>query len=205
MTIFRFDERQLVLTLERLSPRLRVIFAAACAERLLPAYEAFSSLTGRGDAGALTHLLAWLWESIASGQKPGSEADAKIDACMRLIPQEDEGPWVEEQASAEDAGAAVAYALRCQKNGESQEAAWAARRAYEALDHYVISREDIDLSLPGAEARVLAHSLVQAELTRQYRDLADLLDLGDEDVGDVAARLRDQAKREGSIFFRDVS
>jgi hypothetical protein len=48
MTILRFDETQLVRNLEQLPPLIRVVFAAMCAERLRPAYLAFSTLTGRG-------------------------------------------------------------------------------------------------------------------------------------------------------------
>ena len=115
---------------------------------------------------------------------------------MKLIPQEEEGPWIPEQADAEDAGAAVAYALRCRQNGRGQEAAWSARRAYEALDRYVINREDIDVNVPGAETQVLAHPLVQAELTRQLRDLQDLA------TGpDTALRLQARAATEGASFF----
>jgi hypothetical protein len=118
-----------------------------------------------------------------------------------LIPQEDDSPWVMEQASAEDAGAAVAYAMRCRQSGQAQDAAWSARRAYEALDHYVINRENIDTNKPGAEERVLGHPVVQAELARQRRDLDEVLDLSDVDVRRIAARIRDRAVAEGAVFF----
>jgi len=129
------------------------------------------------------------------------EVQANIDTCMGLIPQEDEGPWVTEQAAAEDAGAALAYALRCRQSGRGQEAAWAARRAYEALDHHVINRDDVDMNVPGAEARVLADPLVQVEFRRQRQDLDVALAADDADVPDMAARLRDRATTEGAFFF----
>ena len=125
------------------------------------------------------------------------ELQANLDRCMALIPDEDDGPWIPEQAAGEDAGAAVAYALRCRQNGRGQEAAWSARRAYEALDHYVINHEDIDVNLPGAEEEVLAHPVVQSELARQLRDLEDLSLMGP----DAALRLRDRAAAEAASFF----
>jgi hypothetical protein len=94
------------------------------------------------------------------------------------------------------------YAYRCRQNEEAQEAAWAARHAYEAIDNWVINREDIDISERGAEQRVLSHPLVQAELARQRRDLEELLGVRDEGaVADALVRLRDRAKAEASIVF----
>jgi uncharacterized protein YjaG (DUF416 family) len=203
-TLLRFDEAQLVKMLDRLPRELRVVFAAACAERLLPAYAAFSERAGRGDPTALRHSLTLLWDDLGGSRLSDEEVQTNLDACMELIPQEDDGPWVPEQASGEDAGAAVAYALRCRQNGESQEAAWAARRAYEALDHFVINRENIDVNKPGAEARALGHAVVQAELARQRRDVDELL--GDaKAVQQAAARLRDRAQKESAVFFGAVS
>ncbi|RKH09906.1 DUF416 family protein [Corallococcus sp. CA053C] len=201
MKVLRFDEGQVAGMLERLPPRLRVIFAASCAERLLPAYVAFAHGTGRGDAAGLKNLLAWLWESLAIPLAPESEVQERVDACMSLIPHEDDGPWADGQAPAEDAGAAVAYALRCRKGGESQEAAWAARRVYEAVDHHVVNVEGIDVNVPGAGERILGQRLVQAELARQRRDLDELLGDRDGDVREMAARFQARAKEESAIFF----
>ena len=78
----------------------------------MPAYEAFSRRSGRGDPLALVGILARLWDELAGEEMTDAEVQSKIDSCMELVPQEDEGPWVPEQASAEDAGAAVVYALR---------------------------------------------------------------------------------------------
>jgi hypothetical protein len=45
---------------------------------------------------------------------------------------------------------------------------------HEALDHYVVAQEGIDTNQDDAEARVLSHPLIQAELLRQQRDLTEL-------------------------------
>ena len=205
MAMFRFEEAQLVAELDRLPLQLRVAFAAACAERLLPAYVAFSAQTGRGNPAALRDILTRVWDDLCGNQMTDGEVQANIDTCMGLIPHEDEGPWVMEQAAAEDAGSALAYALRCRQNGQGQEAAWAARCAYEALDHHVINRDDVDMNVPGAEARVLADPLVQAEFGRQRQDLDEALDAGNAEVREAIARLRDRAKTEGATFFGDVA
>jgi Protein of unknown function (DUF416) len=167
----------------------------------MPAYGHFSEVANRGNAQQLVSILNRLWEDAQGAPMTNTEVAAAVDACTALVPREDEAPWVEEQAAAEDGAAAVAYALRCRQSGEAKESAWAGRRAYEALDHFVINQEGIDTNPPGAEQRVLSHPLVQAELARQRRDLDELLAIGDADVREVAARLRDRARRDAAIFF----
>src|SRR5262245_49626325 len=102
------------------------------------------------------------------------DLDCYIDTCTQLMDEVVDAPWIEQQAAAEDATAALAYALRCRKTGKAQEAAWAARRAYDALDDYVINREGIDTNAPDGDIRVLAHPLIQAEFERQNRDFEEL-------------------------------
>jgi hypothetical protein len=125
----------------------------------------------------------------------GEQVREDLSRCMELIPGEDEEPSVDEQAYADDAASAIAYALRTLDSGESQEAAWAARRAYEAADHHVMYR----LGLEG-ESQVLAHPVVQTELSRQHRDIEELLG-APESSTELFVRLRDRAKAEASTFF----
>jgi uncharacterized protein YjaG (DUF416 family) len=174
-TRFNFDEADLIRKLEPLRPEQRAAFAAACAQRLRGAYADFCARTGRGDFRALDAILLRLWGDVTSAARmsDGEVAD-QIEACMALIPQEDDRPWASEQPAAEGAGAALAYALRCRLTGNPQEAAWAARSVYDAVDNFVIANPAIDISAPGAEARVLASPLVQAELARQIRDINEL-------------------------------
>src|SRR5882724_3878028 len=139
MAGLEFDEMELSERLEQLPRPLRAAFAAACAERLLPAYDRFSTQTKTGDALTLEQILRRLWIDLSGEAMSDEEVERQIQACMELIPKEDDGPWVPEQAAAEDAAAALAYALRCRQNGLAKEAAWAARRAYEAVDDYVIN------------------------------------------------------------------
>ncbi len=196
MTILRFDEGALLDAIERLPPPARAAFAAACAERLLPAYVRFARRTEKGNPVALTDILAGLWADLTGSPMSDTEVDASVEMCMQLIPQEDDGPWVPEQAAAEDAASALAYALRCRRTGSSREAAWAARCAYEAIDHYVVNHEKVDTNIPGAEARVLAHPIIQSELARQQRDLSEL------HGSTISANgLRERSKAEASVFL----
>jgi len=194
MTMLRFDEADLVRALARVTVKSRVAFAAACAERLFPAYEDFCKRTGRGDRKALAGILKRIWEHMLGDEMKAEQIDAGLSLSMALIPREDE-PWVDEQAYADDAASAMAYTLRALKNGEPQEAAWAARRAYEATDHHVTHRLRIE-----GELSVLTHPIVQAELARQRRDL-DELRWGGPETDELFTRVRDRAKSEASMVF----
>lgn len=197
----RFEEAQLSKTIEQLPGQLRPAFAAACAERLLPSYSKFSKRTGRGDPNKLSTPLGRLWDDLSGSLMSDAEIDSEIETCMALVPREDQGPWVMEQAAAEDAASALAYALRCRKNGLAEEAAWAARRAYEAVTYFCENIADsgsrrvrmLDYSQRRSEyARHLANPLVQAELARQQRDLDELLK-GAVTVGQLRKRSQEEA------------
>ena len=150
MSVLGFNEESLTTELDRIALPLRVVFAATVAERLLPAYVSFSHKTGRGDPNMLTEILDRLWQDIQGTRMDPEELQQNIDVSTKLIPREDDIPWIPDQAWAEDAVAAVTFALRSRQNGKSQESAWAARRAYEALDHFVIFHENIDPNIVGA-------------------------------------------------------
>ncbi|MCC6334914.1 MAG: hypothetical protein IT380_13135 [Myxococcales bacterium] len=130
--------------------------------------------------------------------------EEQIETLMSLVPQEDSinGPWTQDATNAQNAGMAAIYALRTKLLGDPQEAAWAARVAYEALDNFVINSEDIDRNVRGAELRVLAHPLVQAELARQLSDIQDLKMHASEPVPTAVARVRTRATSDANRFLR---
>lgn len=174
MTGLRFDEEDLLRQCDQLPESLRVAFAAACAERLLPACEKYSVRTGQGQSVRLAKILARLWDDLEGNLMSDEEVHEQILASTELIPREEEAAWGPDQAAAEDAAAAVTYALQCRQCGAAQHSIWAARRVHEALDTLVTSQVNIDLNRPGAEEMVLAHPSIQTELARQRRDLTEL-------------------------------
>jgi len=201
--MIRYDEPLLVKHLNRIAPPLRVAFAASCAERLFPAYVRFSEQTGRGNPRILRSALDRLWTALVDQAISASDLATEIDSCMAQIPREDEGDWSPTRAYAEDAAAAIAYGLRVLNKGDSQEAAWAARRVYEALDHFVINTSGVDGDGPDVEEQVLQHPLVQAELKRQRRDLEALVVAHSQsrDTRATIDSLRKMAMSEASTFF----
>jgi len=195
MTMLRYDAAALVHDLTRLGIRSRVAFAASCGERLFPAYEDFCRQAIKGDRAALAGILERVWQHLLGDEMNTEQIRAEQSRCMALTPGEDDEPWLEEQAYADDAASAIAYTLRALESGEPQEAAWAARRAYEAADHHVMHRLGVE-----DESQVLTHPVVQAEFSRQRRDLEELMGARQESAG-LFARLRDRAKAEAATFF----
>jgi hypothetical protein len=193
--MLHYDEAALARDLARVGTNSRVVFAASCAERLLPAYAEYCARVGRGDQAALPEILGQIWQHLLGDEMSTEELRLALRRCMALIPGEDDEPWVDEQAYADDAVSAIAYTLRALENGDPQEAAWAARRVYEAADHYVIHR----LAVEG-ESPVLAHPIVQGELARQRRDLEELLGAQQESAA-LFGSFRDRARAEALAFF----
>ena len=174
----------------------------------MPRYRLFHARSGEGDPGVLDRALEDVWTDPGRAKSQDSKFKHQLEEVMSVIPQEDSiaGPWTEEATYGQDTAMSVAYALRARLNGEAQEAAWAARVAYEALDHFVINCEGIDTNKPGEEQRVLSHPLIQAEFARQRRDLDDLLRASDGgDTTSVVRHLQERAKAEAPVFFGPIS
>ena len=194
MELLNFDEINLAEKLTRLSPLLRAAFAAACAQKLAHAYSTYAIRSNR-DPEVLNHVFALLWNDLNGTTRSDDELESQIETAMALIPKE-EDEWIAEQAAADDAAAALAYALRCRRDGSVQDAVWAARRAYNALDDYIITQENIDTHIAGGEERILNHPLMQTELFRQARDLEELYE------GTITIeKLRQRSTSEAAEFF----
>jgi len=119
-----------------------------------------------------------------------SDLVASFDMCMALAPDEDH-EW---RPYAVDATSSCAHALRTLISGDALEAAHAARCAYAAVVRHVTERLGV------SEAEVARDPLVQAEVSRQFRDLYEELSPTDVD-DDLVRNLRDLAKAEGPALF----
>ena len=188
VTMLEFDERQLKINLASVPKLARVAFAAACAERLAPAYKRFAEISGRGAPELLSSILARLWADLQGVPMAVAESNANIRHCLALVPTEEDGSWIDEQAAAEDHVSALLYALTCLQGGEPQEAAWSARNVFEALNSFVEYRDG-------------RGETQQAELVRQKRDLDELMACKEADLSELTARLRERAQKESSAVF----
>jgi len=173
MTNLQFDEASLAQRLSALPPIHMAAFAACCAERIGPAYQRYSGGQKTGADSPLASCLNIVWAALATGMASAPSLEDEVERCLELMPPE-EMHSDENAAYAEDAVAATGYAMRALISEEAAEAAWAARRVYEAVDQYVIRKRRAEGKDPFVEAEILAHPLCQRELQRQLRDLIDL-------------------------------
>lgn len=191
-----FDEVRLARLLDALDLRSRVAFAAACAERLSPAFRTYAQLVRQQRPEALASVLEQLWGDVEGlHQFTRVGLDVRLETTMSLIPREDEPQWNQGRPPAENAASAVAYALRCRQSGRAQEAVWAARQVYEAIDQVLLSSYAQTIS-PAIEGWVIGNAVMQAELGRQQRDLVELGSVDASRRFALVATLRERARRE---------
>lgn len=190
--------------LDRLPVRLRAAFAASCAERLYPAYVAYSAFH-RGDEGGdpqgLRQALDLVWNWSREGRSSVPEDLTEIiEYCESLIPEEE----TVNSGYAEDACAAIIYALDTMK-GDQLGAYWAASRVYDAVDQYVGDLLYAESPRKFDYERVRQHEIVQSELRCQWRDYEELTKAVD-DAGAIPAvveKLRERAAREAIKLIDD--
>ncbi len=169
----KFDETDLANRLRALPSTFQAVFAASCASRLFKAYVTFHERTGLGNPNTLERALSDVWQAVLGRQREPQYYEEQLRAVMALLPDESER-WSELHAYADDAVSVVAYALRNLLSRKPEDAAWAARRVYEAIDHYIISTSALDVNRAGVEQQIASDALIQAELSRQIRDIDEL-------------------------------
>ena len=194
-----FQEPVLREQLERLPPCSRVIFAASCAQRLAHAFYAFARQNRQDDLLKLfDNALNYAWMHVF-GTPESETINQLITDVMESIPDEDAPGWTLLSPYADDALSAVVYCLRCLQSGHAQEAAWAARRVYEALDHFVRYKENVSSSDPEVEMRISSNTVIQKELQRQARDITDLHSAGHSLPQEFIDKLRRRSVAEQAI------
>jgi uncharacterized protein YjaG (DUF416 family) len=171
--MLRYDEKALTSQLERLPNRLRVAFAAACAQRQVPNYIRFSQVAKQGNPDTLIRALGCIWDDLEGRAATDGQLQRQRDACMSLLPDEEQDDHDRFAYYAEDAVSAAAYTIGARLETSTREAVWAAERAYNALDEFVGAEWPGDIDQK-EEERIRSHPLVQAELRRQRADLAQL-------------------------------
>lgn len=161
----KYDEQALVVNLAELEKNCLVAFATAAATRLLPVYEYFLEKVDRVDELRLRAIASQLWTVLEAQTVDAERWSTILDEVMSMLPEANEYPL------ADDAVASLAYAIRCLLSPSSQEAAWSARRAYDAADQAAIWDLDVHPGPPEIETALKAHFLVQRELANQALDL----------------------------------
>ncbi|MBJ7309095.1 DUF416 family protein [Rugamonas sp. CCM 8940] len=171
--MYSFDEPTLVGELATLSPPQQVAFAAAAASRQLNSYEWYARRFQPAALPRPREIATALWQALQAGTTEPNSLSELLEEVMGLLPEESDD-WIVCHSLAEDALSSLAYALRALLQADPQEAAWAARRGYEAVDQAAIRALEVQPGSPETELAIRCHPLVQRELERQRRDLAFL-------------------------------
>ena len=134
-----YDETAVKGRLSRMDKRAKTAFAAACAESLAALQNRYWDRTGGSGGAARTRdILDAAWDVASNGNADVSSLDSEAAA---LAPSDDE-EWSFDMGYAQNASAALAYAIRTWLSDDAQEAAWAARQIYEAAE-YSFSQPDV--------------------------------------------------------------
>jgi len=202
--ILEFDEEDLSTELARLPHWSRGAFSASCAQRLIRVCDTFARARGGIDQTQLVdQAREYVWTHILVDPEP-EKTDELLDGIMSLIPNDEEPNWTPLTSYAEDGLSALAYCLRCLQSGcDPQEAAWAARRLYEAVYQFVIDSDEISSDEPGGDTAVLRSVAIQTELARQARDLADLRSAVGSASPDFLEGLRTRSTHEQAITLME--
>lgn len=128
-----FVEQKILDTIKRLSKNRRLIFAASVVERLFVFYAFYCKRLDK-DASDLRAIADTIWEVAAAVEISKVQLEHSVDACLRLAPDEGDGPWFREIACAEDAVASIVFVLSYMLDGDPMNLMWAARRAYDTAD-----------------------------------------------------------------------
>jgi hypothetical protein len=166
-------------------------FAAACAERLYPAYAAFRAGTGANGDDVVRRALDVAWRGAAGGSIAEHDPGGLVEQCVALIPGEGAGVTLPDHAN--DAISAAAYALQAAAELSDEAAGWAAACGTNALDSFLITSGIVPWTArtraerAQMDQRVWQHDLVQAEVARRE---ADLVRLGSADRDATVRALR---------------
>ena len=119
MTILGFDWDDACKKLSSLPRRLRTAFAAACAQRLMPAYTRSASTNLNANPQQAIKILGELWNDIQSGSFDPSKLKRDVETCATLIPDYDVG-YFDGIEYAEDAILSLIHALESELKGGSR-------------------------------------------------------------------------------------
>lgn len=173
---------QLAGELAMLTSGAQAAFAAACAERLYPAWSAYLAATGSTD-DPVREALDLAWARLAGGQD-AKDHQALFDRCEALLPGADELRSL--PAHAEDAIYSALYLLGASTGADSPAASLVARHGTNSLDTFLLGAICHD------DDEVWHHPLVRLELDRRAEDLATLRTMP---IREAAASLRHRAIR----------
>jgi uncharacterized protein YjaG (DUF416 family) len=168
-----FDPDLLEREISRLPRTHRVVFAAACCERLLPNYAAFVREAHWGDVRLLRSALDYIWSAVAGVSVEGDEIHRLIEQCDAVIPDTEDFE-TSLVSAALDAGTAVVGTLRSSLDGETKHVVEVASYCRDTVHMYIQGRDELDDGDPLFDTKIERDPLMKRELERQAAVLSEL-------------------------------
>jgi len=172
-----WNKQDLMSKIERLDPRLRAAFAAACASRVLQKYIDWSRKINWGDGKQMSKALDLVWRFVEGEEISSDVLSVEAEIAYSLVPDSEDFPSAS-SSGALDAGSTVVYALRCAINGLPEHAVNAAEASFVAFDIVCHNDPSSTPELPGKE-RTAQNKTLEKLLTWGERPISrqDLIDI----------------------------
>jgi uncharacterized protein len=149
---------------------LQLAFAASCAERILPNYEKFCEVTNWGDLSPLRDSLDLIWEACMGKILSLHDIETAMKLCEAVIPDSNDFKSFY-STLAQDAVFSIWNLMDYLKDGNIDSLISGARYTTDSIDLYVQEIENITITDPQREDKILHHPMMQQELARQQRNL----------------------------------
>lgn len=166
---------------------------------MLPNYEKFLQEVGWGDVGPLRRALDSVWEAYEEGPRPNRELLDLLSQCEKCAPNSEDfiSLYV---SSAQDAAFAICALLDFLLDSDLNRIISVPQMSTDSVDLIVQEQENMDPHDPLLESKILEHPLMQQELARQRRDIAEANTI---EIGDKAALLtfRSRARNESNLVL----
>lgn len=164
-------------------------------------YAAFAQETNWGDLQTLRASLDTVWDACIRGTALDVNVEILLARCDMAAPASEdfESLYV---TSAQDAAFSVCALLEFLHSQSIKHIVSVLRFSIDTIDLIVQERESMDPRDPERERRILKHPLMQQELARQRRDLAEACRLTSDAVDDLSA-FRRRASTEHNLALGD--
>ncbi|WP_137940382.1 DUF416 family protein [Chitinivorax sp. B] len=165
-----FNSAVLKARLSKLGDKQQLAFGALCCERLIPNYLMFQQDAGWGDNVPVRKALDCVWAYLHDQTPSSQEIKNATASCESAAPNSEDFASLY-VTSAQDACFAVCSLLDYLFKNDVDRVVQVATYATDSVDLYVQEIEGMEPNDPQLEQKILAHRLMQRELTQQEADL----------------------------------
>ena len=169
-----FQKDEFVQRIRTLPKSHQIVFAAGCAERLIPIYQSFEILEGWGDCAKLRRGLDFVWESVDAAVLDTPLIETFSRDIEELIPDADDFQDIY-VFGAQYAAISIIYSLSLLR-AANPETVYQVSKACTETTHAFASevndpRVDLHAVHPGFENWIDSSPLYRAEVQKQLNDL----------------------------------